>query len=508
MRLSIPLMFALAVASPLQAQEKTNPIAGVAPIVGEGVVAVVHLDLARLDVAQTSKRLLVPVVDEGEVAGVAQALADRIDLLKKAGATDLFLMVDLADMPGYPVAVVPLPKGNDGKAIVEALVKEAPNSPIRWASAAIIRGSAVAGSDQALARIRDAKPADHPELAAALAPIGGSPARVAIIPSPVQRRALEESLPNLPPPLGGPITTITRGMTWATLSLATEPGPTVRVEVQAKDPEAAKALQKMIRDGLGHLAQTIRSTPADSELADALAKLDPEAKGDKVLLSADLAKATALVAVPVQQVREATRRTECVNNLKTLGLAMHNYHSAHSAFPAAYSTSKDGKPLLSWRVQILPFLDEQKLYDEFHHDEPWDSPRNKALIAKMPKVYTCPSGNKALANEWKTTYLTPRGPATLFPGAKGLPIKEVTDGSSNTILVVDAADELAVTWTKPDDWTHVEPFTTKGFFGHHRGGTDVLMADGSVHFFKDSTNPKILQGLTTRNGGEIFKEDF
>ena len=102
-----------------------------------------------------------------------------------------------------------------------------------------------------------------------------------------------------------------------------------------------------------------------------------------------------------------TRRGgQCINNLKQIGLAMHNYHARHKTFPPAYTVDKDGKPLLSWRVLILPYLEQDALYKEFHLDEPWDSEHNRALIDRMPTTYLCPGGSSKRADRGKTTYLT------------------------------------------------------------------------------------------------------
>jgi prepilin-type processing-associated H-X9-DG protein len=125
----------------------------------------------------------------------------------------------------------------------------------------------------------------------------------------------------------------------------------------------------------------------------------------------------------------------------------------------------------------------------------------------MPAVYACPDQGRALTRDGKTTYLTPRGPATIFPGAESFKIQEITDGTSNTIFVVDASDDLAVTWTKPDDWQTTPEVTTRGLFGHHPGGLNVGFADGSVHFVRETIVPKILQALTTRNGGEVIARE-
>jgi len=301
-----------------------------------------------------------------------------------------------------------------------------------------------------------------------------------------------------------PITTVTQGLRWVSLAIEVEPKPMLRAVVQAKDSDAAQALQQAAQDALGLLVKQSRNDPKLAPLATAIGQMKPQARGDRVTLEADLEKTAELVAVPIAQAREAAHRAQCMNNLKQIGLAMHNYHSIYNTFPSAYSTNKDGKPLLSWRVHILPFIEQQTLYNEFHQDEPWDSPHNKALISRMPTTYACPSGSQALAKEGKTTYLTPRGPATIFPGATAVKIQEVTDGTSNTLFDVDANDAAAVIWTKPDDWEVAPELKTQSLFGHHPGGTNGGFADGSVRFFKETTAPKVWQALTTRNGGEVI----
>ena len=98
-----------------------------------------------------------------------------------------------------------------------------------------------------------------------------------------------------------------------------------------------------------------------------------------------------LLLPAVQRVREAAARIQCANNLHQIGIAAHAYHDAFNSFPPAAITSKEGRPLLSWRVALLPHLDEGALYNEFHLNEPWDSAHNSKLIARMPAVYRCPS---------------------------------------------------------------------------------------------------------------------
>ena len=281
----------------------------------------------------------------------------------------------------------------------------------------------------------------------------------------------------------------------------------VSLIVQAKDAEAAQKLQTMADKGLNLMRQQIQGDASLREMLQALQQIGPRAVEDRVVLNVDLKLVGELVATTVARARASAGRSQCVNNLKLITLAMHNYHSKKKSFPPAYNQGPDGKPLLSWRVHILPYLDQQQaLYAEFHLDEPWDSPHNKALIAKMPAVYACPSV-PGLAESGKTTYLGPRGEKTMFPGARGVEIKEVTDGTSNTILVIEGNADQAVVWTRPDDWELGENPDMKTLFGTHIGGTNAAFADGSVHFLRDIVRPEVIRKLMTRNGGEVIGAD-
>jgi prepilin-type processing-associated H-X9-DG protein len=211
----------------------------------------------------------------------------------------------------------------------------------------------------------------------------------------------------------------------------------------------------------------------------------------------------------VQAARVAARRTQAANNLRMLGLALHNFHDTNRALPAAYSATKDGKPLLSWRVHILPYVEAQALYEAFHLDEPWDSEHNKRLLARMPAVYRSTGSN---AGASKTNYLGVRGSNALFiPPPKemlgqllpvGISFAEVTDGTSNTLMVIEVPDAKAVEWTKPDDWEPNFALPLEGVTGSRPDGIQVLFADGSVRFLSTTLGPKAIEFLITRNGGE------
>jgi RNA polymerase sigma factor (sigma-70 family) len=212
-------------------------------------------------------------------------------------------------------------------------------------------------------------------------------------------------------------------------------------------------------------------------------------KRDKSVKEPDAKEAAKLVG-------EAAARMQSQNNLKQMGLAMHNYLSAMNTFPARAIYDKDGKPLLSWRVAILPYLDEAKLYQEFHLDEPWDSDHNKKLIAKMPKVF----GEKGT----ETHYRVFHGKGAIFEGKDGTPIQGITDGTSNTILIIEGPD--TVSWTKPEDYEFdaEKPLPKFGVGKPFKDGFNACFADGSVHFLSNKTSEKKLRALITRNGGEII----
>ena len=211
--------------------------------------------------------------------------------------------------------------------------------------------------------------------------------------------------------------------------------------------------------------------------------------------------AAAVLLPAVASARGAARRVQSMNNLKMIGLAMHNHHDSTKTFPAAYSANQAGKPLLSWRVKILPYIEGESLYRQFRLDEPWDSEHNKKLIPLMPQVYKAAGSNAAPG---KTNYLTVRGEKTIFPGAKGIRMAEIRDGTSNTIMAVEVSDQKAVIWTKPDDLEYDPNNPAAGLVGLRKGGFNALWCDGSVRFVSQGIDPQVLKLLFTRDDGQVI----
>jgi prepilin-type processing-associated H-X9-DG protein len=206
-----------------------------------------------------------------------------------------------------------------------------------------------------------------------------------------------------------------------------------------------------------------------------------------------------LLLPAVQAAREASRRMTAGNNLKQIGLAMYNYHASYNRFPPAAILDDNGNPLLSWRVAILPFVEQQALYEQFHLDEPWDSPHNKPLSEMMPSVYVDPS---APLNPGYTVFHAAVGDEFAIAKNGESRLRDMTDGTSYTILVMEVNRDDAVIWSKPEDVAVdlTNPLAEMG--NTHPGGFHVLMADGAVKFIAKTINSATLRSLFTKAGGE------
>jgi hypothetical protein len=218
-----------------------------------------------------------------------------------------------------------------------------------------------------------------------------------------------------------------------------------------------------------------------------------------------------ILAPAVQKVREAAERAESTNNLKKITLALQNYNATNSSLPPAALVDlrqppARQKPLLSWRVAILPFIEQELLYSQFRLDEPWDSPNNIKLLARIPRIYRMPSDDKTPPDH--THYQALVGNGTAFDKTKPINIpKDFPDGTSNTILIVEA--EKAVPWTKPEDVPFdpskpIVPLMSR----HFPGGFHVGLADGSVRQVASQISETTLKAAITRRGGEPLGPDW
>jgi hypothetical protein len=207
----------------------------------------------------------------------------------------------------------------------------------------------------------------------------------------------------------------------------------------------------------------------------------------------------------LNSVRGAVYRAQTLNNLKQISLALVNYASQRDRFPPSSVSRQRGQTGLSWRVAILPFMGENNLYRQFRLNEPWDSAHNRKLIPQMPKEFLSP-GIDAEARDGYTNYLAIAGSDTVISlSGRGTRLQDIRDGTSNTIMVVEADDDHAVIWTRPQDleWDSDDPSAGLGHIWS--GHFFAALADGSCRRIFLSVGPETLRGLFTRNGGETVR---
>jgi hypothetical protein len=222
-------------------------------------------------------------------------------------------------------------------------------------------------------------------------------------------------------------------------------------------------------------------------------------------LAVVLALAAAPHAAPVPEPRPYQPRPArhfetrlSLDKLHRLAIALHAYHDEHGHIPQDIR-DRDGNPLLSWRVAILPYLDLDFLHAQFKLDEPWDGPNNKKLAAFMPDVFRAPIQDRK-ANE--TYYQAMSGPGTVFDPAEKLTLAGIADGTSNTLLLVESGPH--VPWTKPADVRFDPDRDLPVLAGPFTGAVHAAAADGSTFRMKPKPSPDRLRAFITRAGGELL----
>jgi beta-lactamase regulating signal transducer with metallopeptidase domain len=224
------------------------------------------------------------------------------------------------------------------------------------------------------------------------------------------------------------------------------------------------------------------------------------------LKSSDGGSPLAALLPSVDAARKAARRAQSQNNMKQIMLAIHNYADTFGHLPPAVIYGKDGKGKVphSWRVELLPYLDQAALYGAYNFDEPWDSDANKKVLEKMPIVYRDPSEDKTNASYY---VLVGKGDdekafPTIFSKKDGAKFADITDGTSNTIAIVEAKRDIP--WTKPEDITYDPKGKLPELGGYSEKGFNVGICDGSVRFLPAEIVEETLRALISPAGGELF----
>jgi len=212
-----------------------------------------------------------------------------------------------------------------------------------------------------------------------------------------------------------------------------------------------------------------------------------------------------------QTIRDTSTQGASLNHLKQIALAMDAYHEFYGHLPPPTICDKEGRPLFSWRVALLPFMEQgcKNLYQLWHLDEPWDSPHNDGLLYEMPRVYSSPWSGIDPPNTTRFQVLV--GPGSAFE-REGLSWNDFSDGRENTIMVVEAANP--VPWSEPADLaykptgpmprfkTHEMPIKYICFHVGHKPSFVAAFGDKTLRFIRADKPESSLRALITRNGGE------
>lgn len=284
--------------------------------------------------------------------------------------------------------------------------------------------------------------------------------------------------------------------------------------------ETSQAAMVLVRNGLRELGRTLTTQPntpvlpteakttiesllsVGSKLAD-MAKFQIDGTTVRVTTSIKSNMIpVASIAAALGASRKGAVRSLSANNMKQIALAFHNFHDVHRQFPHTTKSPVPGHSQpVSWRVMILPYIEQVALYEAYRFDEPWDGPSNIKLLSKMPAIYRHPS---SAPGSTETSYAILTGEQTMFPPSKPSKLAEITDGTSNTIMTVET--KSSIPWTKPEDLDYAsdKPLPVLGGFadeGFHAG-----FADGSVRFMSRSTKELMLRALFSARGGEVVNQ--
>lgn len=386
-------------------------------------------------------------------------------------------------------------------------------------SPAVVKGDFIVTSpagniveDDKNAITSDTLTAARPALQEALATVNGMPMQILVLPPDYLWATYRDLMPRLPDQLGGTTTaTITEGMKWATIGIDPAKLKT-KVTIQSNSKAAAEALAtelpKLVQVASSQIPEGVAKTTVQAILK--LGK--PAVNNDRIEIDfsnvSELNLASTAVAKMLSAIIDPLNTREKMNRFKQLALAVHNYESAFKALPPNKEARKaDGTSNLSWRVHILPFIGEEKLYSEFKLDQPWDSEHNIALLAKMPDVFSgFPVKAFAPVNlrAGYTTFVAPVGEGTVFGGIKPVTFSDITDGTSNTIMFVEVKPDRAVPWTAPQDYNFNPANPTSDLAIGADGQFLTALGDGAVQLLPGDLPPATIVHLFQMNDGNVI----
>lgn len=421
-----------------------------------------------------------------------------------AGGEELMVVYSFADDFGdQPLWVVPKANGLDLRPMSKSFPSSGAFNPIRKAvrlGLLEIEGATVFGAAPVLERVKVNQSKASQELREFVSNPAGSVSALLTLNSD-QRRALAEIQPAIPEILGGDATrSLLDAIQWLRIDL--DAGNATIVKITLAGSESA-VMSRV--DRVKAAKKTSALPPVQAALTKYLLEQvfssAPAINGNQLSWQVSIDKAmTAGLSDILSAALLQSDQLSANSHLRDLALALHNHHSAMKRFPSPLVGLTGKARQLSWRVDLLPFLNEEELYKEFRLEEPWDSEHNKRLIPRMPSVFRCPQSKHA-PSSGLSTFVLPSHADSMWPADRLLDFKDILDGSSNTIMIVEAKDEFQQIWTKPDPFLIDLKNPTDQLGGHFVDRIYFARGDGSTGFMPKSKSD-LMPAMLTRAGGE------
>jgi uncharacterized protein YqgV (UPF0045/DUF77 family) len=453
------------------------------PFMESSTAVLVEINLQKLDVAELDKWLR-EAAGQKQPPGDITPLQDMIDSLQGAGTSRVYATFaprSVAD--GGPIVILPC----DNPVVVNGLATVAMQNFRRGDALKVHAGDKVvlAGSSVAIDRVLARPGSERPDLILPLKQAQLDHTLVFSLPK-ESRDVLESMWPEQMPeaaPIQFSPRALVKDVARVIVSLRLPPEPELHVHIDTTEIAATERVKSVVDSAIALVPETKPSFQIEAQGTTLSIRTDP----------------LALQAIAKAIIAPSVKRTEhsiTMNRMKQVALAIHNFAAKERHLPPRCYTDAAGKPLHSWRVALLPYLEQRAMYDAIDLAEAWNSEENQQFTATVIPTYC----SEATA---KTTLRAPVYPGSLWHG-EGPPKRfvDVTDGTANTIVVIETPSQAAIEWANPEPWILSVDDPMSDVFGD-RDSVSVVMLDGSVRSLKKSemTNKKLI-ALLTIGGGE------
>lgn len=457
-------------------------------------IAVAQVDLSRVDLPATAKFVQTnfpEMMDTKSIDGIQSAAGAIIVTLRGAGVTKVYATLSTFElMRGHVVWILPCSKPEAARAPLESILAMLP-SDLGY-KVHLNSDSVVVSTDAVWSRLSKFPKAERRALSNAMDQTANVPFSMVVN---VREELRSEIMGVLPErlPSGSPIAFSPKALMEDIISLQLVIEAPLHLQgilsANCRDAQSAKRVVALAQ-------QFVQMTGLSSlQCTEAEKQARVSCGGDAfVTLVRNLTQSTRMGSAEMQQ----------SNNLKQIVLALLNFESVYKGFPPRMTVSEKGTPLLSWRVFLLPFIAEQALYNEFHLDEPWDSPHNLKLVERMPAAYQSMQFPELKLGHTLVQMPLQTGSAWNGNENRMLKFQDLTDGTSNTICFVVAPKDKGVVWTKPEDFRLEADNPVTSLFAD-RELIEVALFDGSIQRLERTIKADILKAMMTHASGEVVE---